>query len=191
MRAVPGARVLSVLTVGLVAALAIAGVDCKRSAHPRVASFTPPPMPAGFVEQTGAGWRIAVPSTWAASAQSRGSAWICDDPQPAGDYRANVNVVTEPYSGESYDYARANDESLRHEPHTAVEISREDVIDGDPTLVLESRWSPQGGAPYRTMQAFLSSRGTGYVVTCTAAVGAFERYRSTCDAIVRSFAVQR
>lgn len=173
-------------------ALAIAVGACKRTGHPRSPSFTPPPMPAGFVEQTGTGWRIAVPSTWAASAQSRGSAWVCDDPQPAGDYRANVNVVTEPYSGESYDYARANEETLRHEPRATVEVAREDVIDGDPTFVLESRWTPQGGSPpFRTMQAFLSSRGTGYVVTCTAAVGAFERYRSTCDAIVRSFAVQR
>jgi hypothetical protein len=171
--------------------LAFALVACKRSAHPRNPSFTPPPMPAGFVEQTGTGWRIAVPSTWAASAQSRGSAWICDDPQPAGDYRANVNVVTEAYSGESYDYARANEETLRREPRTTVEVAREDVIDGDPTFVVESRWTPQGNPPFRTMQSFLSSRGTGYVVTCTAAVGAFERYRSTCDAIVRSFAVQR
>jgi len=31
----------------------------------------------------------------------------------------------------------------------------------------------------------------GQVVTCAASAGAFERYRSTCDAIVRSFAVER
>jgi hypothetical protein len=41
------------------------------------------------------------------------------------------------------------------------------------------------------MQAALASRGTGYVVTCAASATAFERYRSTCESIVRSFAVER
>jgi hypothetical protein len=44
---------------------------------------------------------------------------------------------------------------------------------------------------YRTMQAALASRGTGYVVTCAVSSTAFERYRTTCESIVRSFAVER
>jgi hypothetical protein len=41
------------------------------------------------------------------------------------------------------------------------------------------------------MQSFLSSRGTGYVVSCVVSSSAFERYRSTCESIVHSFAVER
>jgi hypothetical protein len=41
------------------------------------------------------------------------------------------------------------------------------------------------------MQTALASKGTGYVLTCAAAASAFERYRSTCESIIRSFAVQR
>jgi hypothetical protein len=41
------------------------------------------------------------------------------------------------------------------------------------------------------MQTALASRGTGYVITCSTSASAFERYRSTCDSIVRSFAVER
>jgi hypothetical protein len=41
------------------------------------------------------------------------------------------------------------------------------------------------------MQTHLASRGTGYLITCSVSVAAFERYRSTCDAIVRSVAVER
>jgi hypothetical protein len=178
----------------LAALIALASaVACKRTTHARVASFTRPPMPAGFVEQTGTGWRIAVPSTWATSAQAKGGAWVFDDPQAAEDYRANVSVVTEPYTGESYDYARATEESLHHDARATVETAREDVVDGDPTFIIESRWapSPPAAVGFRTMQADLASRGTGYVVTCAAAAGAFERYRSTCEAIVRSFAVER
>jgi len=101
--------------------------------------------------------------------------------------------VTEPFTGDSYDFAKANEAGLREQKQATVESAREDVIDGDPTLIFESRWSPTSPSTVslRTMQAALSSHGTGYVVTCAVAASAFERYRSTCESIVRSFAVQR
>lgn len=175
-----------------VAAAALGLLGCQRRGRARVASFTRPALPAGFVEQAGPGWRIAVPSTWGPSAQARPGAWVYDDPQAVNDYRANASVLTEPFAGESYDYARASERTLRHDAHATVEVAREDVVDGDPTLIIESRWSlnPPAG-PFRMMQAHLASRGNGYVVTCAASAEAFERYRSTCDAIVRSFAVER
>jgi hypothetical protein len=198
-----------------VAALFVAFVACKRSDHPRVASFIAPPLPAGFVEQSGGGWRIAVPSTWkdaghasrdlqaldggtapaqpadGATQSSRASRALAD-PQVVDDFRANVNVVTEVFPRASYDYARANEATLRREGRGALEVARDDVVDGDPTLVLETRWpSSPATVAYRTMQTALASRGTGYVVTCAASSSAFERYRSTCESILHSFAVER
>jgi hypothetical protein len=166
---------------------------CKRSKHARVASFTPPPLAAGFVERSGNGWRVAVPSTWKDVAQKDVAVWAVADPQAADDFHAKVFILTEPFTADSYDYAQASEVGLRKEARATVEVSREDVVDGDPTLVLETRWAPgpPSTVPYRTMQAALASRGTGYVVTCAASQSAFERYRSTCDAIVRSFAVER
>ncbi len=175
-------------------ALAVAVTPgCKRSKHARVSSFTPPPLPAGFAEQSGVGWRIAVPTTWKLAPPRPPAAWAVSDPQAVDDYHANANVVTEPFVGDSYDYARANEAGLRREPRATVEVAREDVVDGDPTLVIESRWipTPPSTVAFRTMQSMLASRGTGYVVTCGVSSNAFERYRSTCESILHSFAVQR
>jgi hypothetical protein len=176
-----------------VATVGAATIGCGRKARSRAASFTPPPLPAGFVEQSGSGWRIAVPSTWKDAAQKGASVFAVADPQAVDDFHAYANVVTEPYAGESEVYAKANEAGLRKEPRASVETIREDVIDGDPTLVLESRWAPASPSTvvYRTMQAALASRGTGYVVTCAVSSTAFERYRTTCESIVRSFAVER
>jgi hypothetical protein len=184
-------RVPSIVTT-LVVLAPTAG--CRHGDHGRLASFTRPPLPAGFVEAGGTGWKVAVPSTWGPSARARPGTWVYDDPQAVDDYRANVSVITEPFAGESYDYAKATEDALHRDHRATVEASREDVIDGDPTFVIESRWAPStpaAGVAFRTMQADLASRGTGYVVTCAASASAFERYRSTCEAIVRSFAVER
>jgi|GEM_PF-2152872 len=186
------AAALALLLAGL--ALATGALGCKRSKHARIGTYTPPPLPAGFMEQSGSGWRIAVPSTWKDAAQKGPAAWAVADPQAVDDFHANVNVVTEPFTGDSYDYARANEAALRRDPRATVEVARDDVVDGDPTLAIESRWStsPQSApVSYRTLQTALASRGTGYVVTCSVAASAFERYRSTCDSIVHSFAVER
>jgi hypothetical protein len=179
--------------VVVAAVFATANGGCKRSTHAHMASFTPPSLPAGFVERAGTGWRIAVPSTWRETAQRGPAEWAVADPQPVDDFHAKVNVLTERFDGESYDYARANEVALRREPRAAVESTREEVVDGDPTLVIESSWAPSAPskAAYRAMQSALASRGAGYVVTCSVASSAFERYRSTCESIVRSFAVER
>jgi hypothetical protein len=183
---------LAVLAVAAVL-LGTTGTGCKRSRHAHVATYEPLPMPAGFVERTGTEWRITVPSTWRQTLQNGRAAWEVVDPQRVEDFRANVSVLTEPFAGESYDYATANEAALRREPRATVEATREDVVDGDPTLLIESRWAPAAPSTvvYRTMQSALASRGAGYVVTCSVASIAFERYRSTCESIVRSFAVQR
>ncbi|MDP9002854.1 MAG: hypothetical protein M3O46_22420 [Myxococcota bacterium] len=176
-----------------IVALSSTGAGCNRSRHERIASYTPPALSAGFAQRTGAGWRVAVPSTWRDLAQRGPAAWAVADPQPVDDFRANVNVLTESFVGESYDYAKANEAALRREARAAVDAIRDDVIDGDPTLLIESSWTPQppSTTPFRTMQAALASRGAGYVVTCSVASVAFERYRSTCESIMRSFAVER
>ena len=169
------------------------GPGCKRNRHAHVATFTPPPVPAGFGERTGPGWRIAVPATWKLAPQKPPAVWAASDPQSVADYHANANVVTEPFTGDSYDFARANEAGLREQKQASVESVREDVVDGDPTLLIESRWAPAPPATsaYRTLQSAMASRGTGYVVTCAVSADAFERYRSTCESIVRSFAVER
>ena len=115
------------------------------------------------------------------------------DPQGVDDFHAYVNVVTEPFSGESDEYAKASEAGLRREARATVEVVRDDVIDGDSTFVIETRWAPAAPSTvtYRTMQATLSSRGIGYVVTCAVSSSAFERYRSTCESIAHSFAVER
>jgi hypothetical protein len=180
-------------TTALFAAALAALCGCKHGDHPHLASFVRPPLPAGFAEQAGSGFRVATPSTWHPPPRADSGVWSEVDPQPVGDFRANVNVVTEPFAGESYAYSKATVEALKHDPRAAVESAREDVVDGDPTFIVQSRWSPfaPSTVPYRTMQANLASRGTGYVVTCSVSADAFERYRSTCEAIVRSFVVER
>jgi hypothetical protein len=180
---------VSVAVIALLATLS----GCKRSKHPHLSSYTSPALPAGFVERSGAGWRIAAPASWREAAQRGPAVWAVADPQPVDEFRANVNVFTEPFAGESYDYAQANELALRGEPRANIEATREEVIDGDPTLLIESRWAPRqpSTVPYRTMQSALASHGAGYVVTCSVAGVAFERYRSTCESIVRSFAVER
>ena len=195
------ARLLGIVRAAAVAALAlcaVGGAGCKRPRHARVASFVPPPAVAGFVERSGSGWRLSVPTTWHDGSPNDAGAWSVVDPQVTGDFHAKVFVVTEPFTGESYDYARASEASLRRNPRATVAPARDDVVDGDPTLILESSWAPgspsaagQGALPYRTMQVALASRGTGYVVTCSVASSAFETYRSTCESILRSFAVER
>jgi hypothetical protein len=177
----------------LLVILAAALSGCKHGDHPHSASFVRPPLPAGFSDQTGGGWRVAAPETWRASPRGDAGVWSLADPQPVGDFRANVNVVTEPFAGESYAYSKASVEALRRDPRASVETAREEVVDGDPTFILESRWLPiaPSTVTYRTMQANLASRGTGYVVTCAVSADAFERYRSTCETVVRSFAVER
>lgn len=186
-------RMSRAAALALVAFLLATGSGCKSSKHARVTSFVPPVLPAGFVPVSGNGWRVAVPSTWKDAAQKGTAAWAVANPQAVDDFQASVNVLTEPFPGESYDYARASESALRTDPHATVEGTRDDVIDGDPTLIIESRWAPTppSTATYRTMQTALSSRGTGYVVTCAASATSFERYRSTCESIVRSFAVER
>jgi hypothetical protein len=173
---------------------------CKRPKHARVATYVPPPPLAGFVERSGNGWRLSVPTTWRDGPPNDAGAWAVVDPQVTDDFHAKVLVVREPFAGESYDYARASEAGLRHNARAVVAPAREDVVDGDPTLILESTWTPaptaattgaQPTLPYRTMQTALASRGTGYVVTCSVASSAFETYRSTCESILRSFAVER
>jgi hypothetical protein len=190
-----GALALAATAGVALAAVASATVigGCKRSKHAHIATYVPPPAPAGFAEHGDVGWRIAVPATWKEAAQRGPALWAVADPQAVDDLHAHVNVVTEPFAGDSYDYARANEAGLRREPRTTVEVAREDVVDGDPTLIIESRWipTPPSTVAFRTMQGMLASRGTGYVVTCGVSSNAFERYRSTCESILHSFAVQR
>ncbi len=187
----PSSRATVAVAVVAMVAAALT-LACGRKSHSRT-SYTPPPLPAGFVEQTGTGWRIAVPSNWKEAAQKGPAVFAVTDPQPVDDFHAYASVFTEPFAGESVQYAKASEAGLRKEPRATVESSRDDVIDGDPTLILESRWAPAPSSTvsYRTMQAELSSHGIGYVATCAVAASAFERYRSTCESIVRSFAVQR
>jgi len=181
------------IVVALLVACSLAGSPaCRRGAASR-GNTTLPVLPAGFVEQSGSGWRLALPASWQPAEDAPKGAWVAVDPQLVNDYHANVNVVTEPFAGESHDYARAGEALVRRQSRARVESARDEVVDGDATLVVESHWAPAPPSPveYCTMQAHLASRGTGYVVTCSVSAGAFERYRSTCEAIVRSFAVER
>jgi hypothetical protein len=192
MRSMTRGPAVALAAIGLsVVAVSVAG--CRGSKHARVASFVAPPMPAGFLHQSGNGWRVAVPSTWKESPQRDSTAWVVADPQPVDDFQASANVLTEPFAGDSYEYAKASEAALRQDPQATVEAARDDVIDGDPTMVIESRWAPgsPSGVAYRTTQTAVASRGKGYVVTCAVAVSAAERYRSTCESIIHSFAVER
>jgi hypothetical protein len=174
-------------------ALAAATLGCRRASHAHVSTFHAPEPPAGFVAHSATGWRIAVPSTWHDGPPKDGTVWSASDPQAAEAFHANVNVHAETFTGQSYDYARANEAALRRDPRATVELVQEDVVDGDPTLVLETTWNlgPPPAAPFHTIQTALSARGMGYVVTCAASTAAFERYRSTCGPVVRSFAIER
>ena len=181
------------LALAIVSVVVGSAVGCKRPRHAHVPSYSASAVPAGFVQRPGAGWVIAVPSTWREAVQKGGAVWSAADPQRVDGFRANVNVVLEPFAGESYDYAAANEVALRREPRATVEATRDALVDGDPTLIIESRWvaAPPATVGYRTLQSALASRGFGYVATCSVASTAFERYRATCESILKSFAVER
>jgi hypothetical protein len=136
---------------------------------------------------------MAIPSTWKAADGQPSGGFTASDLLAVDGFHAAANVSTEPFVGDSYAYARAGELGLRHRRNVTVEGEREEIIDGDPTLIIEARWtSPTPPASsYRTMQVSLSSHGVGYVATCAAATSAFERYRSMCESVVRSFAVER
>lgn len=136
---------------------------------------------------------MAIPSTWKAADGQPSGGFTASDLLAVDGFHAAANVSTEPFVGDSYAYARAGELGLRHRSNVTVEGEREEIIDGDPTLIIEARWtSPTPPASsYRTMQVSLSSHGVGYVATCAAATSAFERYRSMCESVVRSFAVER
>src|SRR5438270_614783 len=97
LRYVASAVAPLVALVVLCAAIGTAATGCGRKGRARVSSYTPPPLPAGFVEQTGSGWRLAVPSTWKEAAQKGAAAFAVADPQAVDDFHAYANVVTEPY----------------------------------------------------------------------------------------------
>ena len=139
------------------------------------------------------GWRMAIPSTWKSNNVHPATGYTASDPQPVEDFHAGVSVYTEPFVRDSYTYARAGEVGLRTRPNVTIDVEREEVVDGDPTLVIESRWAPTPASSiaYRTMQVSLSSRGVGTVASCAAATIAFERYRSTCESIIRSLVVER
>jgi hypothetical protein len=136
---------------------------------------------------------MAVPSTWKANDVRQSSVYTASDPQSVDDFHAAANVYTEPFVRDSYAYARAGEVGLRSRSNVTIDAEREEMVDGDPTLVIESRWTPTpaSSVAYRTMQVSLASHGVGTVATCAAATNAFERYRSTCESIIRSLAVER
>lgn len=188
-------RILTASRVGigllLLASSGAALEGCKRGSPAR-GNVVPPALAAGFSERTGPGWRLAAPIGWQQAADAPDGTWLAADTQPVNDYRANVSVLVEPFAGPSKEYARASVALVRAQPQAVVESVREDVLDGDPTLVVESRWVQKAPpVELRAMQAHLASRGSGYVVTCSVSSGAFERYRSTCQTIIESFAVGR
>ncbi len=75
------------------AALALAApAGCKRSKHAHMASFTPRPWRPGFVERSGNGWRVAVPSTWKDVAQK--DAGGLGRGRPAGGRRLSRQRLT-------------------------------------------------------------------------------------------------
>ena len=168
------------------------GPGCKGSKHARVASFVPRSSPRGSSRRAAPAGGSPCPSTWKDAAQKGTAAWAVADPQAVDDFQASANVLPSP-SRRVVRLRESERGRAAHDPHASVEVANDDVVDGDPTLVIESRWSPTppSTATYRTMQTALSSRGTGYVVTCAASASSFERYRSTCESIVRSFAVER
>jgi hypothetical protein len=136
---------------------------------------------------------MAVPSTWRTSNVRQPGVYAAADTQAVDDFHAAANVSTEPFGRDSYAYARAGEAGLRSRPNVRIDVEREEIVDGDPTLVIESRWAPTPASSvgYRTMQVSLASHGVGTVATCAAATSAFERYRSTCESIIRSLAVER
>ena len=65
-------RMRRAVPLALIAIALAATPGCKRSKHARVTPFVAPALPAGFVEQSGVGWRVAVPSTWKERAEGLG-----------------------------------------------------------------------------------------------------------------------
>jgi hypothetical protein len=183
----------------LVLALALvfasgAVVGCKRR-RSRPAGLAPVATvsPPGYAKKSGTGWSIDVPSAWTPPAQNGQAQWALADPEVVDSFHANMNLVTEPYAGVSLDYAQASMKTLRGLATVKLLGSKDDVVDGDDTLTVEAQWAPVAPSTtvYKTLQVYLAYGGTGYAVTCSAAASSFERYRSTCDTILRSFSLTR
>jgi hypothetical protein len=187
-------RAFVLFSLALVVVMANDGCKRRRSRPvPGGASPVSTVSPPGYVRKAGVGWSIDVPATWTPPAQKGQAQWALSDPDVVDAFHANVNLVSEPYPGESLAYAQANLKSLRGLASVKLVGSKEDVVDADDTLTVEAQWTAVAPSttPYKTLQVYLAYGGTGYAVTCSAAVSSFERYRPTCETILHSFSLTR
>ena len=152
MPRLPALAAAALATTGIALAAAVTP-GCKRSKHARVTVFTPPPLPGGLRRADGRRLAHRRPDDVEGRAEAP-AAWAVADPQAVDDFHANVNVVTEPFTGDSYDYARANEAALREQTHATVELVARGRGRRRPDARLESRWAPvpPSTVPYRTMQ---------------------------------------
>ena len=149
-----------------------------------------PPPPADFIAHA-AGWHISAPASWEIAKADAPTAWIALDPESVDGYRAHVLVQTKAFIGDSYNLAEANVRAMRDTTGVTIEATRDIVLDGDRAMIIESRWHQKDDKPTRSMATGLATNGTGFVASCSVAASAFERYRHTCEAILRSITIQR
>lgn len=107
---------------------------------------------------------------------------------PGDGFYTNVIVSAEPFAGDTPSYATLNVPSLLEvgallrDSRTVAPTKRDrGYVD------VEAYWINVTGAPYITLQRYVTTGAVGYVVTCAAAASAFESEREVCLDVLDSF----
>lgn len=129
-------------------------------------------------------WAFDVPATWVNVAPPTPTVVaIAREPVQRAGLAVNVNLNTETFSGAPLAYASAAVAGLVR--IARVENQQQVTLGGYPGLLVTASW--RGGAvPYRTLQFITARDGTGYVLTCTASIAAWNVARPACNAVLRS-----
>jgi hypothetical protein len=157
--------------------------------EPEPGQLAAPALEDRWVE--GPGFHYAVPGDWEnLDPTTMGSSLIRSAQRSAeatADFKTNVNVATEPFSGDGPSYGTANIAELQKV--CTVKKERRTMAGPRTAMDIESHWDNPGGVPYVTVQRYATNGAEGFVLTCAAAASAFERQRGLCMQILDSFRV--
>ena len=131
-------------------------------------------------------WSFSCPANWTDAPPGTSALGSVASPVPVNGLLPNVNIVREPFVGNSAAYAAANITALNGAG--AHVLSQHAVASGGLTAVdIETQWP--AATPRRTVQRMMAVGGFGYVLTCTVGDQAATA-RAICDPILATFQVQ-
>lgn len=176
------------------AAVSAGTTPAEPPAPPSVASI-PPDVSSAVRTIGGPGYALAIPADWEdLDPGGLGSFLITSanrSMDPGVGFYTNVIVSAEPFPGDTPSYATLNAPSLIEAGALLRDSSTVAPTKRDRGRVdVEAYWINVTGAPYITLQRYVTTGTVGYVITCAAAASAFEEERQTCVDILDSIRVE-